>query len=112
MPTARLLPGAYADVHFKVAPGVLGASLQLPANVLLFRSDGIHVATVNPNGEVTLKTIIIGRDYGSAIEVVNGLTPQDVVILSPSGLAAGSCPRAPGRTGGRHRFRAQVRSRS
>ena len=78
-----LLPGAYADVHFKVAPGVLGASLQLPANTLLFRSDGIHVATVNPNGEVTLKTIIIGRDYGSAIEVVNGLTPQDVVILSP-----------------------------
>ena len=78
-----LLPGAYADVHFKVAPGVLGASLQLPANTLLFRSDGIHVATVNPNGEVTLKTIIIGRDYGSAIEVVNGLTAQDVVILSP-----------------------------
>jgi RND family efflux transporter MFP subunit len=78
-----LLPGAYADVHFKVAPGAVGASLQLPANTLLFRSDGIHVATVNANGEVTLKTIIIGRDYGSAIEVVNGLTPQDVVILSP-----------------------------
>lgn len=78
-----LLPGAYADVHFKVAPGALGASLQLPANTLLFRSDGIHVATVNAQGEVTLKTIIIGRDYGSAIEVVNGLTAQDVVILSP-----------------------------
>ena len=78
-----LLPGAYADVHFKVPPGAIGASLQLPANTLLFRSDGIHVATVSPNGEVTLKTIIIGRDYGSAIEVVNGLTPQDVVILSP-----------------------------
>src|SRR5665213_831455 len=78
-----LLPGAYADVHFKVPPGGVGASLQLPANTLLFRSDGIHVATVDASGQVSLKSIIIGRDYGSAIEVVNGLTPQDVVILSP-----------------------------
>jgi RND family efflux transporter MFP subunit len=64
-------------------PGALGLSLQLPANTLLFRSDGIHVATVDATGHVVLKTIIIGRDYGSAIEVVNGLTPTDVVILSP-----------------------------
>jgi RND family efflux transporter MFP subunit len=79
----ELLPGAYADVHFKVAPGALGTSLQLPANTLLFRSDGIHVATVDDSGHVVLKPIIIGRDYGAAIEVVHGLTPQDAVILSP-----------------------------
>jgi RND family efflux transporter MFP subunit len=78
-----LLPGAYADVHFKMPTNAQGPSLQLPANTLLFRSDGIHVATVDSTGHVTLKTIIIGRDYGSAIEVVNGLTPQDTVILSP-----------------------------
>ncbi|HTY92617.1 MAG TPA: efflux RND transporter periplasmic adaptor subunit [Steroidobacteraceae bacterium] len=79
----ELLPGAYADVHFRVPPGAQGPSLQLPANTLLFRSDGIHVATVDDTGHVVLKPIIIGRDYGSAIEVVNGLTPQDTVILSP-----------------------------
>ena len=79
----ELLPGAYADVHFKVSPGALGLSLLLPANTLLFRSDGIHVATVDANDHVVLKTIIIGRDYGAAIEVVHGLTPQDNVILSP-----------------------------
>jgi RND family efflux transporter MFP subunit len=79
----ELLPGAYADVHFKIPPGAQGLSLQLPANTLLFRSDGIHVATVDSTGHVVLKTIIIGHDYGSAIEVVNGLTPQDTVILSP-----------------------------
>ena len=79
----ELLPGAYADVHFKVEPGARGESLLLPANTLLFRSDGIHVATVDANNNVVLKPIIIGRDYGSAIEVVHGLTPQDTVILSP-----------------------------
>ncbi|HEV2703508.1 MAG TPA: efflux RND transporter periplasmic adaptor subunit [Steroidobacteraceae bacterium] len=78
-----LLPGAYADVHFRVPPAALGHSLQLPANTLLFRSDGIHVATVDDTGHVLLKTIIIGRDYGAAIEVVTGLSPDDVVILSP-----------------------------
>ncbi len=78
-----LLPGAYADVHLTVAPGALGLSLQLPANTLLFRSDGIHVATVDASDHVVLKPIIIGRDYGSSIEVVHGLTPQDVVIMSP-----------------------------
>ncbi|HEY4342220.1 MAG TPA: efflux RND transporter periplasmic adaptor subunit [Steroidobacteraceae bacterium] len=81
--SGALLPGAYADVHFKVPAGAQGLALQLPANTLLFRSDGIHVATVDASGQVSLKPIIIGRDYGSAIEVVNGLTPEDVVILSP-----------------------------
>ncbi len=66
-----------------MAPGAQGLSLQLPANTLLFRSDGIHVATVDASDHVVLKPIIIGRDYGSAIEVVHGLTPQDTVILSP-----------------------------
>jgi RND family efflux transporter MFP subunit len=79
----ELLPGAYADVHFKVGPGTQGLSLLLPANTLLFRSDGIHVATVDAHDTVVLKPIIIGRDYGAAIEVVHGLSPRDNVILSP-----------------------------
>lgn len=81
--SGQLLPGAYADVHFKVSPDARGLSLLLPANTLLFRSDGIHVATVDATGHVVLKPIIIGRDYGAAIEVVHGLTAQDNVILSP-----------------------------
>ncbi|HTV79807.1 MAG TPA: efflux RND transporter periplasmic adaptor subunit [Steroidobacteraceae bacterium] len=81
--SGQLLPGAYADVHFKVSPDARGLSLLLPANTLLFRSDGIHVATVDATGHVVLKPIIIGRDYGAAIEVVHGLTAQDTVILSP-----------------------------
>ena len=79
----ELLPGAYADVHFRVGPGTQGLSLLLPANTLLFRGDGIHVATVDAHDTVVLKPIIIGRDYGAAIEVVHGLSPRDTVILSP-----------------------------
>jgi multidrug efflux pump subunit AcrA (membrane-fusion protein) len=86
----ELLPGAYTEVHFKLPAGASGESYKLPANVLLFRSDGLHVGVVGPDNKVVLKPVAVGRDYGSDIEIVNGLTPDDNVILSPpDSLAAG-----------------------
>jgi RND family efflux transporter MFP subunit len=79
----ELLPGAYAEVHFKLPPGAGGESFKLPANVLLFRGDGLHVGTVDANNHVVLKTVEVGRDYGSDIEIVHGLNADDNVILSP-----------------------------
>jgi RND family efflux transporter MFP subunit len=78
----ELLPGAYAEVHFHLPPGT-GPVFKLPANVLLFRGDGLHVGTVDANNHVVLKTVEVGRDYGSDIEIVHGLTADDNVILSP-----------------------------
>ena len=78
-----LLPGAYAEVHFKLPPGASGVSYKLPANVLLFRSDGLHVGTVDANNRVVLKPVEVGQDYGSDIEIVRGLDANDNVILSP-----------------------------
>jgi multidrug efflux pump subunit AcrA (membrane-fusion protein) len=79
----ELLPGAYAEVHFHLPPGAAGPTFKLPANVLLFRSDGLHVGTVDANNHVVLKTVEVGRDYGSDIEIVHGLSADDNVILSP-----------------------------
>jgi RND family efflux transporter MFP subunit len=79
----ELLPGAYAEVHFKLPPGAGAVSYKLPANVLLFRSDGMHVGTVDANNRVVLKAVEVGRDYGSDVEIVHGLDTDDKVILSP-----------------------------
>jgi RND family efflux transporter MFP subunit len=79
----ELLPGAYAEVHFKLPPGAAGESYKLPANVLLFRGDGMHVGVVGPNDKVVLKSVEVGRDYGSDVEIVHGLEATDNVILSP-----------------------------
>jgi RND family efflux transporter MFP subunit len=81
--SGELLPGAYAEVHFKLPPGAGAVSYKLPANVLLFRSDGLHVGTVDANNHVVLKLVEIGRDYGSDVEIVRGLGANDKVILSP-----------------------------
>ncbi len=79
----ELLPGAYTEVHFKLPIGATSAAFKVPANTLLFRGDGMHVATVGDNGRVVMKSVTIGRDYGSDIEIVHGLTADDKVILSP-----------------------------
>ena len=79
----ELLPGAYAEVHFKLPSGATNDAYKIPANVLLFRGDGMHVATVGEQDRVVLKQVTIGRDYGSDIEIVQGLAADDKVILSP-----------------------------
>ena len=79
----ELLPGAYSEVHFKLPVGASNDTFKLPANVLLFRGDGMRVATVRENGQVVMKPVTIGRDYGSDIEIIQGLTVNDKVILSP-----------------------------
>ncbi len=77
----RLLPGAYVIVHFKLAGNT--ASVTIPANALLFRSEGLRVAKV-ANGVIALAPITIGHDFGSSVEVTSGLTPSDVIVLDPS----------------------------
>jgi RND family efflux transporter MFP subunit len=77
----ELFPGAYAEVHFKLPVNV--ESLRLPANTVLFRSAGLQVATV-VGDQIKLKSIVQGRDFGSSIEVLDGVTPADDVVLNPS----------------------------
>lgn len=79
----QLLPGAYAEVHFQLPAAAGGASLKLPANTLLTRGDGLSVATVDANGHVVLKPVTIGRDFGSDLEILSGITASDAVILNP-----------------------------
>jgi multidrug efflux pump subunit AcrA (membrane-fusion protein) len=72
----------------------------LPANVLLFRGDGLHVATVDAHDRVVLKPVTIGRDYGAKVEIVSGLSADDHVILSPpDSLVGGALVRVVKRTG-------------
>ncbi|WP_263353015.1 efflux RND transporter periplasmic adaptor subunit [Acidicapsa acidisoli] len=88
----RIKPGAYAFVHLKrpEAAHAAAQSLTIPANTLLFRSEGLRVGVVR-NGHAELVPITIGRDFGATVEVVSGLHPEDEVIVNPSdSLASGN----------------------
>ncbi|KWA23794.1 efflux RND transporter periplasmic adaptor subunit [Burkholderia territorii] len=76
-----LLPGAYAQAHLLV-PGATSA-FELPVSALLFRPNGVTVATVSATGTTALKTVQIGRDFGTHVEIVAGLAANDRVIDNP-----------------------------
>jgi RND family efflux transporter MFP subunit len=80
-PSGRLLPGAYVSVHLKL-PQVV-RTVTIPANTLLFRSEGLRVGVVR-GGVAQLRAIVMGRDFGDSVEVVSGLQPPEEVILNPS----------------------------
>jgi len=77
----RLLPGGYAQVHLLVK--VEGQRLQVPVNALLFRSEGLRAVTIDENHKTHLQPLSIGRDYGTALEVLQGLKATDWIVLNP-----------------------------
>jgi RND family efflux transporter MFP subunit len=90
-PDGLLLPGAYVQVHLRLPAA--SRSVTIPANALLFRSEGLRVGVVR-DGRTDLVAISIGRDYGNTLEVVSGLRTTDDVILDPSdSLSAGTLVR-------------------
>ena len=92
-----VMPGAYGFVHFRLA----GArhTLTIPANTLLFRSEGLRVGVVRDNKAV-LVPVAIDRDYGDKVEVRSGIEATDQVILDPSdSLVSGTPVRVQAETG-------------
>jgi multidrug efflux system membrane fusion protein len=76
-----LKPGDYAQIRFAL-PAQTGV-IQLPATALTFRTNGMAVAVVDPNGRATIKPVQIGRDFGQSVEVASGLALSDKVIDNP-----------------------------
>jgi RND family efflux transporter MFP subunit len=76
-----LMPGAYAQVHLLLKTAA--PALDLPVSALLFRPDGVTVAVAGSDGKTALKTVHIGRDFGTHVEITTGLAATDRVIDNP-----------------------------
>jgi hypothetical protein len=77
----NLMPGAYVQVSLPLA-GADG--IVIPTDALLFRGEGMKVASVDANGRVKLIAIKAGRNFGQAIEVLEGLKGSERLVLNPS----------------------------
>jgi RND family efflux transporter MFP subunit len=80
--SGELLPGGYAQVHLDVK--IIGQRLQVPVNALLFRSEGLRAIAVDSNHQLHFRALTIGRDYGIALEVLQGLNASDWIVLNPA----------------------------
>jgi RND family efflux transporter MFP subunit len=91
-PAGELLPGAFLSVHLRLNSGA--GAVVIPVNTLIFRAGGMRVAVVR-GARAELVPIAIGRDYGTEVEVLSGITPQDAIIENPSdSLTSGTEVRA------------------
>lgn len=78
----RLLPGSFGEVHFAV--GVNMNKVTIPVNAMLFRAEGPRLAVIGPDNRVQLRPINIGKDYGTTLEILGGVTTSDQVVINPA----------------------------
>lgn len=91
----ELLPGAYVQVTFSLPP--TPGTLRIPVNSVIFRGKSPQVATVDDGRHVRLRDIAEGRDFGTEIEVLAGIGPDDTLIINPpDSIATGQQVRIQG----------------
>lgn len=95
----RLLPGSFGQVHFAVGSNV--NKVTVPVNAMLFRAQGAQVAVVGPDQKIQLRQISIGKDYGTTLEIIAGVSVNDQVVINPpdsleSGQQVNIAPASPG----------------
>jgi RND family efflux transporter MFP subunit len=76
-----LMPGAYAQVTFKLT-GDTGR-IRIPGSAILYRDQQPSVATIDDKNIVTLKSVTISRDEGVAVEIASGINANDKIISTP-----------------------------
>jgi RND family efflux transporter MFP subunit len=79
-PDWTLSPGVYCTVELFIPRKT--TSLIIPADAVVFDQNGVHVAIVE-NGTAHLQKITIARDFGTEVEVHDGVKAGDQVILNP-----------------------------
>jgi RND family efflux transporter MFP subunit len=81
-PKDELFPGMFGDVRFSfkaAQPAIL-----LPSNAAIINTSGTLVATVDAANTIRLVHVKLGRDFGSQIEIIDGLAPGTHVVAKPS----------------------------
>jgi len=80
-PKGVFLPGMYAQVQLAIGAGT--PPLRVPATALVIRDGPPQVVTVTPDSTARYRTVTIGRDLGSWVEVTGGLAQGVHIVINP-----------------------------
>jgi RND family efflux transporter MFP subunit len=87
-PDSRLLPGLFVRARFSVRDR--HPAFVVPATTLVFGALGPRVAVVGTDGTVKFRSVKLGRDLGTEVEVKVGLAGSEKVVDNPGdGLTEG-----------------------
>jgi RND family efflux transporter MFP subunit len=78
----RLLPGMFVYVAFKIGPS--GTRWRVPATAVIFNARGTRVAIVGPGNKLRFQEVLLGRDFGTAIDIQAGLHGQETIVEQPT----------------------------
>ena len=76
-----LAPGMYGQVKFHLVNDK--PNLVVPIASVLTRGDGAQVVAVGDNDQLQVRKVKLGRDLGKAMEVLEGLSEKDKVVINP-----------------------------
>jgi len=84
----ELQSGAFVQITLRLQTST---AVTIPAKTLLFEFGQSAVGLVHPDGTVEIRKIRISRDLGKRVQVDQGLSESDQLIINPPpGLAAGA----------------------
>jgi multidrug efflux pump subunit AcrA (membrane-fusion protein) len=72
----------YGQVKFLLADE--NAPIVVPADAFVFRAQGPQVVTVTNDNRIHWQNIHVGRDFGTRLEVLDGLTENTKVVVNPT----------------------------
>ena len=91
-PDGALPPGTYCTIELHIPRKEL--SLMVPAEAIVFDSEGLHVAVLE-DGVAHFRKVTVARDLGTEVEISAGLKKGELVIRNPTvDLVDGSRARA------------------
>ncbi len=86
--SGELLPGGYAQVHLQLP--LDHPTLIVPVSALLFRAEGLRIVTLDADDRAHLTPLILGRDWGTQVEVLAGLqSGERILMVPPDGIVEG-----------------------
>jgi RND family efflux transporter MFP subunit len=80
-PIGELFSGMYVDVTLPVA--VSHPVVRIPSSAVIYDARGVHVAVIDGQSRVHLVAVSPGRDNGSEVEIVDGLSGGERVAVTP-----------------------------
>lgn len=81
-PDNKLLPGMFAQVKLASEKG--GSVLRVPSNAVMFGAGGTRVAVVGADNVVHFRVVMLGRDFGTEFEIVQGVAETDRLVSNPT----------------------------
>jgi RND family efflux transporter MFP subunit len=81
-PRETLLPGMYSQVRFATTRSA--PALVMPGDALILGAKGTRVAVADAQNRVRFRDVQVGKDFGGEIEVLDGVSAGELVIMNPT----------------------------